>query len=142
MSSLEMLLKAEASLLNPLAPYNHDTWCICTCGHIYHSVHGEYGNAAQVQTASVGDPYHDVLQEIVNVLDLEEKLVRKDMGYPEGPYDLVSDYTELVASKNGWDEEGDIERAHALMVIQEAIAEIRKRDSLVIAKNAHDYEVK
>lgn len=140
MSTLEMLLKAEASLSDSTQPYDHNSWSKCTCGHIYHAVNGEYGYSARVQTARIGDPYRDVLQEIVNVLDLEEKIEHK--VHHDGPYDLVSDYTEMVAARNGWEEGADIEREHALMVIQEAIAEIRKRDSLVIAKNAHDYEVK
>lgn len=147
MNSLEVLLNAEQALLDPTEPYNHNSWNICTCGHIYHGITGVYNTHESEFTHEV-EPYTDIFNDIVKALDIRELMV-KEFGKAcvdqALAIDLLSDYTEIIAkddqegNPDGW----EIERHHALKVIQEAIEKIRARDNAAMLKviDPHTYEL-
>jgi hypothetical protein len=47
MTTLEVLRDARDRLADPDAPYEHERWSSCTCGHIYRAHQGVYGNPVQ-----------------------------------------------------------------------------------------------
>lgn len=145
MNSLEVLLNAEASLMNPDEPYKFADWPTCTCGHIYHGATGHYseynGPVVWLEVGETSDVYIKVMREVAVALGL-----RGDRWEPMSDADLISDYTKKVSGL-GKDEHGNfpfhkVTREDSLKVIREAIEKIRAMDMQVIKSlDAHNHEV-
>lgn len=145
MSSLEVLLKAEATLMDPDQPFEFSEWTHCTCGHIYHGATGEYaphenGIATGRVTRPEEGPYKQVMKEVAEALDL----VGWNGENPDYPQ-LISDYTKTVSGltyEMGHFPYSKVTREDSLKVIREAIEKIRAADQAVIVKtlDAHHYE--
>lgn len=141
MSSLEVLLKAEATLMDPDEPFDFAEWPNCTCGHIYHGVTGDYSiNAIHVGRS---EPYDKVMKEVAEALGL----VGWNGEHPDYPH-LISEYTKQVSGLPRDSNDpynfpySQVTREDSLKVIREAIAKIREMDQEVIKSiDAHTYEV-
>ena len=130
MSTLEVLMNAERSLMDPTEPYDFGEWGSCTCGHIYHGVTGTYGDIQAVVFGDAGG-YNEVMVEVCELLGIES--YKGMSNYPRAA--AISNYTSNLGTKR-------TTRKHSLKVIREAISKIREMDQAVIVKtlDAHNYE--
>jgi hypothetical protein len=135
-STLEVLLEAERTLMDENEVYDHHNWYSCTCGHIYHAVNGEYSVRAG---GGWDEDYQQVLLDVIKVLGLK-------LGETDSPNGILSDHVEMLAlGRNAVysDDYRKVERKHALKVIRQAITAIRKQDDEAMLKviDSHTYGI-
>jgi hypothetical protein len=156
LSDLEILRAARASVLDPASRWDFADFRACTCGHIYRGATGDYASEMQ----DVWPPYEPGLERPADPVYARAILtVAAALGWDgnlraeetwrmyafaraeSAAASYVSDYTLTGVDTDAGE---DVEREHAVRVLDEAIAAIEQADRaamLAVCRSPHDHDL-